>query len=134
MGREIRRVPLDWEHPTDISGRHIPIFDTYIGDVNAEEWEAETEAPFSETDRACYRQRKWETDEATAFQIYENVSEGTPVSPIFQDEREMRSWLMSRGYSEKAVAKFVELGFAFSMAVTFGSEGTEIKMGIDALD
>ena len=30
MGREVRRVPADWQHPKDARGRFIPLFDGRI--------------------------------------------------------------------------------------------------------
>jgi hypothetical protein len=45
MGREIRRVPPDWQHPKDEDGDHIPLFDESFRaaaqewDTNARLWE-----------------------------------------------------------------------------------------------
>lgn len=38
MGREIRRVPMDWEHPKDERGYFIPLFDRDYESVGLE-WE-----------------------------------------------------------------------------------------------
>ena len=29
MGREVRKVPGDWQHPKDEKGHYIPLFDEY---------------------------------------------------------------------------------------------------------
>src|SRR5690349_17132771 len=58
MGREVVRVPPGFEHPLDEYGDHI------VGSHHEVLYKAD---PASRT----------------AFQIYENVSEGTPVSPVF---------------------------------------------------
>lgn len=64
MSREIRRVPFNWEHPTDpVTSRFVPQF--------AEE----------------------ETFKHIGYQIYETVTEGTPISPVFTTRVEMVNWL-----------------------------------------
>ena len=134
MGRVIRRVPPDWEHPEDENGHCIPTFDEYVGDVDVAAWEAEYERSFDEDAKSVYRERSWTEEEATAYQVYENVTEGTPISPVFETKGEMREWLLSRGHSETAVDKFIEDEYAFTMMIISGPEGTKMKMGIDALD
>jgi len=45
----------------------------------------------------------------TCFQIYETVSEGTPVSPVFETEKEMKKYLIDiMGHSEKAADNFIK--------------------------
>jgi hypothetical protein len=51
-------------------------------------------------------------DEATHFQIYETVSEGTPVSPVFADEPAMIAWLIAEGFSQDNAVAFVKTGWA----------------------
>jgi hypothetical protein len=36
-------------------------------------------------------------DSATAYQVYESVSEGTPISPVFETEEAMLEWLIDDG-------------------------------------
>ena len=43
MGRELRKVPANWEHPKDEKGQYIPMFNIYYGDL-LKEWLAENEA------------------------------------------------------------------------------------------
>lgn len=58
MGRQLRKVAANWEHPKDEQGRYIPMEYT-------------------------------ENDKHTHIQLYENTSEGTPISPVFTaDETE----------------------------------------------
>jgi hypothetical protein len=140
MGREIRRVPPNWEHPKDRSGRNFqPLFDRdfesaatdwYESLKNFQEkypggfsergnafWEHEDMPP----DRDYYRP-KWTPEEATAYQVYETVSEGTPVSPVFGSEDELRQWLMSTaGLSEGAAIDFIRRGFSFSGIIGGGT-------------
>jgi len=135
MGREIRRVPADWKHPKNHKGHFQPMYDciwqddmhSWIDDYGDEflEWSKdEIEAP---PDPNFYRPAF--RDKPTAFQIYENVTEGTPVSPVFATQDEMRQWLLAQGHSEKATDEFIELGFAFSFVYKAG----ELKSNIDTL-
>jgi hypothetical protein len=138
MGREIRRVPPDWEHPEDERGRYKSLYDNDYESA-AREWEANYAAAMllTPTERAdkfrlhyweydappdadTYRERAWTEAEATAYQIYENVSEGSPVSPVFANKDAMRDWLIGEGYSAHAADDFIEQGWAFSMMIANG--------------
>jgi hypothetical protein len=151
MGREIRRVPPDWEHPKrDQAWEHdyIPMHDqTYLSALA--EWQAEKaafdptdtsrsehgfEGTFEEwhgeaPDRQYYRPA-WPDETRTALQIYETVSEGTPISPVFKDKDELVAWLVLEGYSEEAARKFAEMGHVPSMMMV----GGKLAMGIAALE
>lgn len=148
MGREIRRVPRGWEHPKDERGRYKPLFDEDY-ETAASEWarnfmawengerEQHGDAPRyfwdwegNPPDEEYYRPA-WGDDEATHYQVYENVTEGTPVSPVFATLDELRAWLLEQGHSEHAASKFIEAGYAFSMVMTpRGVSG----LGIDSWD
>lgn len=66
-----------------------------------------------------YYRPSWSDDERTAYQVYENVSEGTPVSPVFDTRGELVSWLRSEwGLSSEGAEKWAELGWSPSLVVT----------------
>jgi hypothetical protein len=167
MGREIRRVPFDWQHPTRKEGEttsyqrvgdFIPLLDNDIQSAY-EEWQeslnkwllgthqeqiehrydfydyAPTYAAFVERegrspDPDCHRARKWHAEEATAYQIYETVTEGTPVSPVFPDEAAMIAWLIEQGHSEHVARDFLRYGSVPSGVVVNGS----FADGIDVIE
>lgn len=52
------------------------------------------------------------------WQLWEDVSEGSPISPVFKTEMDFEEYLLGEGYSVGAVHNFIEMGFAFSMAIT----------------
>ena len=56
MGREVRKVPASWQHPASPEGWPVPL--------DADDMP------------------QWTETEATHFQMYENVTEGTPISPV----------------------------------------------------
>jgi hypothetical protein len=113
MGRELRRVSADWQHPKDErTGRFKPLHE---GDYKtaAEEWCAEF-AAFKPDEFSSYY---WEyagnppeedeymfskpVDPATLthFMMYESTSEGTPISPAFATIEELARWLADTGAS-----------------------------------
>lgn len=56
-----------------------------------EYWEVNGDPP----DRKSYR--PWKDDEATWYQVWETVSEGTPVSPPFATREELIEYLVANG-------------------------------------
>jgi hypothetical protein len=146
MGREIRTVPPDWEHPKAYQyGRYdyVPLLDKsyeealaewqeekrkwdagerpdyykdeeYPNGISFEEWHGE--APDSD-----YHRPAWPEESRTAIQIYETVSEGTPVSPVFSDKEEAITWVIENwDRSPDAARKFVETGWAPSFVMSGG--------------
>ena len=98
-----------------------------------EEWREEDDCEPPRPDPKHYRE-EW-TEEPTHYQIYENVSEGTPTSPVFETQKQMVEWLIGQGHSTKAANKFAELGHAFSMTMYTGTDGVRrLAQGIDTLD
>jgi hypothetical protein len=120
MGRELRRVPEWWEHPT-YWGRHIPLFPSErypralkrwldikraweTGDMSGlSAWEAENITKFKADGgtledwdggrpNPCLHMPQWEPDECTHYQMYENTTEGTPISPVFATPHEVAKW------------------------------------------
>lgn len=144
MGREIRKVPANWEHPKNIHGHYQPMYDcTYREAVIShfkdellwhlwppKNWRYIKEWFECWPDRDYHRPRL--DVEPTHFQIYENVTEGTPASPVFESLGEMKEWLLEQGYSEKAASTFTESGYAPSFV--FSSEKGVSGMGIHSLD
>lgn len=102
MGREIRRVPAYWEHPRDTDGKYIPLRDNY--DEALAEFEHDIQARGlrgaiedwgggpREDDYTHYgcQPCNW-------YQLYETVSEGTPLSPPFEKPEELIEYLVKHG-------------------------------------
>lgn len=126
MGREIRRVPPDWEHPKDAGGHYEPLHDETFVDA-AQEWltgydawqtEPQSDCPFEEWKGPAPNPEDYRPEwsrEPSCYQIYETVTEGTPVSPVFVSLNEMDTWLIEQGFSRKAVSAFIKTGYAPSM-------------------
>lgn len=111
MGREIRRVPANWEHPRyttdtatrrDLVGQYIPLQDNYdqalerfTEDISkmglGEAIEYHGGGPLRD-DHANYEGKPLDW-----WQAYETVSEGTPVSPAFATAEELIKYLVKNG-------------------------------------
>ena len=133
MGRELRRVPIGWEHPKDENGRYMPMIDDSYEQA-AEKW-TKNFIDFINESGENYESIKgfsfdyyweWEmppdvekcrpafNDDPICYQIYETVSEGTPVSPVFETKQQIIEWLIDNGISEIAAKRFVETGWSLS--------------------
>lgn len=126
MGRECRRVPANWQHPTDETGSYKPLYDQSYKEALAEwqfehqkwaegltknwvtgEWEPHNETCSfedwngEEPDPEYYRP-DWSESEATHYQMYETCSEGTPISPVFATPEEVARYCADNGVSSFA--------------------------------
>lgn len=172
MGREIRRVPADWEHPTakrtwqNRESRLQPLFDQPFV-VAAREWmdaaiawdngtdpdcaEHKATHPFywqwsGNTPNPAYYRPDWPEASRTHYQVYETVSEGTPVTPHFATEAELVDYLVehgdesdqkrmtegrqwSAGWDRKIAESFVKRAWAPSMIIIDGQMFTPSTIG-----
>jgi hypothetical protein len=92
VGTEIRRVPPAFRHPIDDEGGPIP--------------GAHLELLYNAGASQC-----------TCYQLYENVTEGTPVSPIFDSDAALFAWLRERGWSQENTSMLAKWGHAPSLVV-----------------
>lgn len=68
--------------------------------------------------------------EGEGYQLWETVSEGSPISPVFASKKKFIDYLCDQGYSWEAAANFVEKGWAPSMMISNGV----IKQNIEVHD
>lgn len=118
MGREVRRVPANWQHPTD--GHYANGTVRYVSllggdyEARASDWDDESakwergefpdyadEENKKLTYSECAGERpkvedympQWTAEEATHYMMYETTSEGSPISPAFATPEELAQWL-----------------------------------------
>lgn len=53
----------------------------------------------------------------TSYQVYENVSEGSPISPVFDTVDELNEWLKQEGWDQETIDCLLNLGHAPSLIV-----------------
>jgi hypothetical protein len=125
MGREVRHVPPNWQHPKDSRGHYIPMHGRSFYKTLTE-WE-EGSAKWSEglrknyatgewvpkpvglTDTfvewsgprpdASHYMPNWPESERTHIQMYEDCTEGTPISPVMDTPEHLARWLADNGAS-----------------------------------
>ena len=115
MGRELRKVIANWEHPKkEHKDRYQPMRDIpYIEAIN--EWienhllwekgehpdQPNEYVHYAEWDGnppdVEYYRPNWKKEDMTWFQVYETVSEGTPVTPAFETRDELVDYLVENG-------------------------------------
>lgn len=157
MGREVRRVPPNWKHPEETKPyikfpHYKPMYDENIddafkkwfeglnlwlekkGDYIGNEGSGEGYVGYvdwagTSPDPEYYRDYK--DEEATWYQLYETVSEGTPVSPPFETKKDLINYLVEHGdfhdqeiglggMDYECAKNLVERGFAMSFVITNG--------------
>lgn len=118
MGREIRLVPPNYQHTARNQHGHFKsMFDKTFKQA-CDEWdagEAEWLAGTSEESKKYKSKyphyadwnsarpdnpenyRPWEDSEGTWFQVWETVSEGSPVTPAFATKEELVEYLVKHG-------------------------------------
>lgn len=91
--RVVRKVPLNWEHPKDEEGKYVPLYDrsSYPRYTEEEIQELLDEGDISSRDEI----EGWFAPdfsnvppEEMGICAYEEVTEGTPISPVFPDSPE----------------------------------------------
>jgi len=67
-----------------------------------------------------YNNEKYEPPTGKGWQVWETVSEGSPISPVFDSSDKIINWLIEKGYSRSASEKFIESEFALSGILSNG--------------
>lgn len=160
MGREVRRVPKDWEHPIIEYGcMNKSIFKNYDPTKNYgyphsfeplmagyKESKDEFEKIYKEKglqeaiewcgapDINDYMP-EWKEEEKTHYQMYENTTEGSPISPVMETKEGLARWLADNNASSfgsdtatyEQWLVMIESQWCFSMGIVDG----EIKSGVE---
>lgn len=150
MGREIRHVPKNWEHPKTWDGHFKPLCDDYIGTLEYYKKDVD-EFIFHMTEiiqkgkvkiydrvfedvKELY-EYKCEDGQMNPpdindympsgdwFQLFENVSEGTPLSPPFETKEGLVKWLINNPdyighqWTKEQAEGIVKYGYSPSMVI-----------------
>jgi hypothetical protein len=155
MGREVRKVPANWQHPKGSNGKFIPLYGRSFIKALAEwekgyqKWQEGLRENFTndgmqwvpkKDDELNMSYEKWsgprpekddympdwEDSERTHIQMYENTSEGTPISPVMDTPENLARWLVDNNASAfgNMTATYgqwlgtIKAGFAVSMIMT----------------
>ena len=119
MGREVRLVPKWWEHPRDDEGHYIPLLgkkyseklENYMSEK--QKWESGIYPDYASEKNRKLSYEEWggempshldympefKDEEKTHLMMYENTTEGTPISPAFETAEELALWLSENNAS-----------------------------------
>jgi hypothetical protein len=165
MGREVRRVTATWEHPKNENGHYEPLLG-YSFSEQLKDWKEEFEQwnkgfRKSWNDENPWKPKEndelemsfeewsgsepkiedympdWKEEEKTHIQMYEDTSEGTPISPVFDNAEDLARWLADNNASSfgSSTATYeqwlstINLGFAPSMIM----DNNGLRSGVEAL-
>jgi hypothetical protein len=147
-------VPYDWQHPKHevpdyrtgrMVERYKPLYPGERYAPNAAEFLAKANAEgLQEAIESCGCPDKddympdWPAEQRTHLMMYEDTSEGTPISPAFATPEELARWLTDTGASSfgsntasyEGWLRVAKGGWALS-AVSIG--GGPLVSGVDAL-
>lgn len=170
MGRQIRMVPPGWKHPKKSDGNFVPLlkgpFSQNLAewDEEAAHWangevldystwpERRTFKPHGKTDSETYAEYagerpvqsdympEFEPGTATMLCMYEDTSEGTPISPAFKTPEELARWLadneasafggMTANYEQWLAT--CKAGWSVGMVMEVGPNGNKMMSGVEA--
>jgi hypothetical protein len=162
MGRQVRRVPADWQHPKEYNiyrgeDEYKPQHDrdwraeAVQWDEDRAAWESGNRPDYASDQPADFPydqwagQRpfsgdympNWPAEERTHLMMYEDTTEGTPISPAFETPEDLARWLADNGASSfgSSTATYEQwlpicrCGWAPSMVMTGGS----LMSGVEAM-
>ncbi|MEE9611968.1 MAG: hypothetical protein V3W19_11985 [Desulfatiglandales bacterium] len=106
MGREVRRVPEDWNHPRDErTHNYTPLFDGYKQELAEFQSRIDSHGLSDAIDyfgggpQSEDYMPDWHESERTHYMMYEDTSEGTPISPAMESPETLARWLADNGAS-----------------------------------
>ena len=107
INREIRQVPLSWQHPQDEAGRPLPLRDRRSSFVDDELRELLADGHIRGEIASWFMPDFSATPpDQLGLCVYETTTEGTPLSPIFADTPAGRSALVD--YCAAEVSAFAD--------------------------
>ena len=96
MGREVRRVPAHWQHPYQRDEQsylpmreHFPYTEDEVAEGLREGWLKGTPPHYGHDIMP-----DWPETERTHYQMYEDTTDGTPISPVCATPEELARWLV----------------------------------------
>lgn len=135
MGREVRRVPANWQHPTYcdpeveevVQQAYIPLYAHFP--YNAEEiqeglacgWLKDAPPHYG-----CDVMPDWPLKERTHWQMYETTTEGTPISPVCDSPEALAQWL-----ADNKASAFAGMTATYEQWLAMIHEGSALSMILD---
>jgi len=145
MGREVRKVSANWQHPMDDCGIYRPLCsgndyeyhkDQFVQEFITNGLQSAIDECGNPPDINDYMPN-WTEAEKTHYMMYEDTSEGTPISPAFKTPEDLAEWLVYNNSSSfgcatasyEAWLNIAKGGYAVSAV---GIPGLGLINGVDA--
>jgi hypothetical protein len=120
MGRELKRVPTDFTHP---------MRETWPG-YKRQKLCCNRDPECDECGGDGWISDPIEPPTGDGWQVWETVSEGSPISPVFATSADLVDWIVTQGYSREAAEAFIEHGSVPSMMMCGGRMYRDIESAI----
>ena len=137
MGREVRKVPEDWQHPKDQNTeRYKALFPGERYESALDDWiKTFAEKGLQGTIEWCGNppdvndyMPNWPEAERTHLMMYEDTSEGTPISPAFKTPEELARWLADNkasAFGDSAASYedwLATIGYGYAVGMVYDTE------------
>lgn len=97
MSRELRRVPLTWKHPMKPGHKYLGLLAKFIPLYPPEDLAVDAANEMDEDHSLYADYAPFDGSQGYGYCSYETVSEGTPVSPVFEKPEDLIEYLMVHG-------------------------------------
>lgn len=139
MSREVRRVPVNWEHPKDEKGHFVPLSSSFpYNEEEIQEGLRDGWLKDGPPHYGCDVMPEWPEAGRTHYQMYESTTEGTPISPVMETPEVLARWLADNtsafdhmGATYDQWLATIKRGWAVSAAVSTPSKG--LVSGVEGL-
>lgn len=137
MGREVKRVPLDFDWPLGSTwpGYMFSLCNAMDEDCDlCRHYAKLVNIPLSKHECPII---KVEPPAGSGYQIWETVTEGSPISPVFEKPEDLAQWMVDNdtsitsGATHEQWMKFIDDGWAPSMTFT-PTQG--LLSGVESID
>lgn len=116
MGREVKRVALDFEWEL------WEVWPPYICPFNHLEY-----AKYEKLFDWWYSEARADPPSGDGYQLWETVSEGSPVSPVFASWEDFANYLITIGHSPASAIRLIDDGVSMSMVFDLSSGVVEVN-------
>lgn len=145
MVSEVRRVPKDWKHPKDEAGEFIPLLSGNFKEqlkswlkgkqqwdlgfyLRNKKWVKKTPditGTYEDWDSECPKEEDFMPGfleaEKTHYQMYEESTEGTPISPVMETPEALAHWLADNNASAEQRLAIINKGWSVCMVLHISS-------------
>jgi hypothetical protein len=138
MGREIKRVPLDFDWPID-EVWYGYLISYCVDDCKDCRKFAKIMKIKIDEEINCPKFPTYDPPNGDGFQMWETTSDGSPISPVFETPEELAKWLAdtgtsSFGYKTESYETWLKFIKGPGWAPSMMSDGQKIVSGVKGME